>query len=148
MTDRTAERLAEAYGRAQKMAFQPCQVEASAFAKAATLLGEAVGRLEDFDAYRAALRFNRLVWTLIQADLARPDHGLSDEVKARFLSLSIYVDKQTVAALAAPSAARLEPLIEIDRSIARGLWEHAGHRTATEGGEGAAAPSKDQIDLV
>ena len=137
----TAKRPAKAYGRAQKAAFLPRQVEATAFAKAAALLAEAAARVQEFDAYRAALRFNRLIWTLIQADLARPDNGLSDQVKAKLLSLSVFVDKQTVAALAAPSAARLEPLIEIDRNIAQGLLDSAGRRATAERSEGRALPS-------
>jgi flagellar protein FlaF len=138
MVDQMPKRYAEAYGRAQKAALLPRQVEAMALAKAAALLGEAGKPILDFDAYRAALRFNRLVWTLVQADLARPDNGLSDEVKARMLSLSLYVDRQTVAALAAPAAAQLAPLIEINRCIAEGLLGPAERRAAAEGGEGRA----------
>ena len=141
MTDQTAQRPAKAYGQAQRAAFLPRQVEATAFAKAAALLAEAATRVQEFGAYRAALRFNRLIWTLIQADLARPDNGLSDQVKAKLLSLSVFVDKQTVAALAAPSAARLESLIEIDRNIAQGLLDSAGRRATAERGEVRALPS-------
>ena len=132
MTDQLAKRPAEAYGQAQKAAFLPRQVEATAFAKAAAMLAEAGARVQDFDAYRAALRFNRLIWTLIQADVARPENGLSDQLKAKLLSLSVFVDKQTVAALAKPSAARLEPLVEIDRCIAQGLWDSAQLRNTGE----------------
>ncbi len=141
MADQMTKNQAEAYGRAQKTAFRPSQIEAMAFAKAAALLGEAGARVQDFGAYRAALRFNRLVWTLIQADLARPDSGLSNQVKAKLLSLSVFVDKQTIDALAAPSAGLLEPLIEIDRHIAQGLLEPAARLAAAEGVVGSAPPS-------
>jgi flagellar protein FlaF len=139
MTDQMPPQQTEAYGRVQRAALLPRQVEATAFAKAAALLDEAGARVRDFAAYRAALRFNRLVWTLVQADLVRPDNGLSEPLKARLLSLSLYVDKQTVAALAAPAAARLAPLIEIDRCLAQGLLGTAERGAAPEGGEGRAA---------
>ena len=128
---------ADAYGRAQRSALGPVEVEAMAFAKAVALLGAARGRVADFAAYRAALRFNRLLWTLVQADLTRAGNQLPADVKARLLSLSLFVDQQTVTALAAPGAARLDPLIEINRCVAGGLLGHAGRRpeaAAVQGG--------------
>ena len=140
MADQIAKRPAEAYRQAQKAAFLPRQVEATAFAKAAALLTEAGARVQDFDVYRAALRYNRLIWTVIQADMVRPDNHMSEPLKAKLLSLSVFVDKQTVAALAVPSAARLEPLIEIDRNIAQGLWASSGRHKTTDVGEDRTPP--------
>ena len=146
MFDRLPRRQAEAYELAQRAALLPGQVEATVFAKAAALLSEAAGpseagaRVRDFAAYRAALHFNRLVWTLLQSDLARPDNGLPAALTAKLLSLSLYVDKQTVVALARPSTARLAPLIEIDRCLAQGLLGLAERGAAAEQEEDRAAP--------
>ena len=144
MIDWRPRRQAEAYRLAQRAALLPGQVEATVFAKAAALLDEAAGpseaRVRDFAAYRAALHFNRLVRTLLQSDLARPDNGLPAALTAKLLSLSLYVDKQTVVALARPSAARLAPLIEIDRCLAQGLLGLAERGAAAEQEEGRAAP--------
>lgn len=146
MIDRMPRRQAEAYDLAQRSALLPGQLEATVFAKAAALLSEAAGpseagaRVRDFAAYRAALHFNRLVWTLLQSELARPDNGLPAALKAKLLSLSLYVDKQTVVALARPSAARLAPLIEIDRCLAQGLLGPAERGPAPAGEAGRAVP--------
>ena len=77
----------------------------------------------DRSAYRAALSFNQNLWTLVQADLIEPTCTLPDDLKSDLLSLSLFVDRQTMAAVASPAAAgHLQPLIEIDRDVAAGLF--------------------------
>jgi len=53
------------------------------------------------------------------------DNPLSVDVKNNVLSLSIFIDKQTVAALASPSASILSTLIDINRNIASGLMQRS-----------------------
>ena len=52
-------------------------------------------------------------------------NGLSGELKSDLLSLSLFVDKQTVKALADPRPEHLDVLIEINRNIALGLRAQA-----------------------
>jgi flagellar protein FlaF len=110
-----------AYHRSQKLSMPPREGEAMAFTKAANLLS-AVAR-EDVDpaAYRAALIYNQKLWTLVQDAMFTENKRLPDDLKADLISLSIYVDKQTVAAMARRDPARATALSEIDRRIASGL---------------------------
>ena len=111
------------YRKAQMLAPTPRAIEAAAFSKATRLLVEAQADPQDYDAYAAALQFNRKLWTVLQADVADDCNPLPGNVKSDFLSLSLFVDRQTVKALANPRPAYLQPLIDINRDIARGLHD-------------------------
>ena len=111
----------KAYAQTQKSALPPREVEAMAFTKAALMLDEAKGQTEDYDAYAAALKFNQLLWTIIQADIVDTANTLPPQLKANILSLSIFVDKQTVKALADTNGDHLDSLIDIDKNLAEGL---------------------------
>ena len=119
----------DAYRRISRLALSPRGAEAEAFTKAARLLYQAgqartgQGGTEkfDYDAYASALRFNQTLWTIIQADLGRDATHLPAGLRHDILNLSLYVDKQTIKALSDPKAEHLGALVEIDRTIARGL---------------------------
>ena len=97
------------------------EIDGLAFAKAVFRLEEASKAVDDYDAYSSALKFHQMLWTFIQADVAADGNGLPDDLKANILSLSIFVDSQTIVALAEPNAEHLYSLIAIDKSIASGL---------------------------
>ena len=111
----------DVYQRAQKLAVGPRAAEAAALSKAVLLMTQAGRRPGDYALYARALAFNRTLWTLLQADVADALNPLPDDVKSDLLSLSLFVDRQTVKALAEPAQRNLAPLIEIDRNLARGL---------------------------
>ena len=92
-----------------------------AFTKAAVLLEEAKQKTGNIEEYSKALRFNHLLWTIIQADLTEPENQLPNEIKANVMSLSIFVDKQTTKAMRSSNAADLDVLININRNLAAGL---------------------------
>ena len=122
----------QAYAQTQKSAMPPREVEAMAFTKAALMLDEARGQLEDYDAYAAALKFNQLLWTIIQADIVDKENKLPAQLKANILSLSIFVDKQTVKALADVDAEHLDVLININKNLAEGLLTKPGENQKQE----------------
>jgi len=97
------------------------EIDGLAFAKAVFGLEEASKAVDDYDAYSSALKFHQMLWTYIQADVAADGNGLPDDLKANILSLSIFVDSQTIMALAEPNAEHLYSLIAVDKSIASGL---------------------------
>ena len=110
-----------AYQQQQKRNLSPREVEAMAFTKAALLLEDAKKLTGNIEEYSKALRFNHLLWTIIQADLTEPDNELPPEIKANVMSLSIFVDKQTTKALRSSNGADLDVLININRNLAAGL---------------------------
>ena len=112
---------ANAYRKTSKLALSPRGAEAEAFLKAARLLHLAKTGPFDYENYASALRFNQRLWTIIQADLGRDGMHLPAELRRDIINLSLYVDKQTIKALTDPKAEHLGALVEIDRTVARGL---------------------------
>ena len=110
-----------AYAQQQKRNLSPREVEAMAFTKAALMLEDAKKVTQNINEYSKALRFNHLLWTIIQADLTDPENQLPPEIKANVMSLSIFVDKQTTKALRSSNATDLDVLININRNLAAGL---------------------------
>jgi len=135
-----------AYQQQQKRNLTPREVEAMAFTKAALLLEEAKGKSKNLDEYAKALRFNHLLWTIIQADLTDPANQLPDEIKANVMSLSIFVDKQTTKALRSSEPRELDILITINRNLAAGLRTIPA--TAQAGVAAAEAPAQTRAEPV
>jgi len=111
-----------AYGKIQKSAIGGRAAEAEAFAKSARLLHQAASDPLDGVAYEEALQSNLKLWTLLQASLSEEYGRLPDDLRQDILRLSIFVDKQTLEARAAPSLENVEPLININRNMAGGLF--------------------------
>jgi flagellar protein FlaF len=114
----------QAYRSSQRLGSNARETEAQALLEAARRLDAAIGG-EDRDAYRAALRLNWRLWTIIQADVSGEGSPLPDDIRQNILSLSVFIDKHTVNALAEPSGRKLRVLIEINRNIAAGLMTSA-----------------------
>ena len=115
----------QAYAQTQKSSMPPREVEAMAFTKAALMLEEAKSTLDDYDSYASALKFNQLLWTIIQADVVDKENKLPPQIKANILSLSIFVDRQTIKALADTKEYHLNVLININKNLAEGLMAQA-----------------------
>ena len=110
----------QAYQSSQKLGSAPRQTEARALLEAARMMDAAIAT-DDMDEYRAALRLNWRLWTIIQADVTAPECELPTEIRENIISLSVFIDKHTVGALAERSGAKLRVLIDINRNIASGL---------------------------
>src|SRR3546814_10081645 len=77
------------------------------------MMAGAQADMSDADAYRAALRLNWRLWTIIQADVSAPENPLPSDIKQNILSLSVFIDKHTVGALAEPEARSEEHTSEL-----------------------------------
>lgn len=128
-----------AYQQQQKRNLSPREIEAMAFTKASLLLEEAKGKVGSIEDLSKALRFNHLLWTIIQADLTEPANQLPPEIKANVMSLSIFVDKQTTKAMRSGDAKDLDILISINRNLAAGLRTNPA--VAAQPGVAAAQPT-------
>jgi len=117
----------QAYAQTQKSSMSSREIEAMAFTKAALKLEDTKKSLNDYDAYASALKFNQLLWTIIQADIVDQENQLPDQLKANILSLSIFVDRQTIKALADTNEKHLDVLININKNLAEGLLTQTEH---------------------
>jgi flagellar protein FlaF len=135
----------QAYRSSQRLGSSARATEAQALLEAARRLDAAVGNQE---AYRAALRLNWRLWTIIQADVSGEGSPLPDEIRQNILSLSVFIDKHTVNALAEPGDRKLRILIDINRNIAAGLMTSAEGAVAAETARPAAARRPVEGDII
>jgi flagellar protein FlaF len=68
-----------------------------------------------------ALKYNQKIWTLFQAELAKPDNPLPKKLREDLLSLSAFVDKRIFELLSFPTPEKLTAIININLNIAAGL---------------------------
>ena len=129
----------QAYRSSQRLGSVARDTEAHALLEAARRLDAAMNGT-DRDAYRAALRLNWRLWTIIQADVSSDGSPLPNDIRQNILSLSVFIDKHTVKALADADESKLRVLIDINRNIAAGLM------TNVAGAEAAAAPVHPSMD--
>jgi flagellar protein FlaF len=99
------------------------EMDAAAFSQAAYVMDQARQKLNDKELGERALKYNQMLWSIVQADVAQEDNTLPEELKANLMSLSIYVDKQTTIGLEDPSDELFDGLISINLNIAEGLME-------------------------
>lgn len=69
----------------------------------------------------SALKFNQRIWTILQAELEKPDNPLPKALKIDLLRLIAFIDARTLEALAHNAPEKLTILININHNIAAGL---------------------------
>lgn len=69
--------------------------------------------------WHKAILWNRRLWMALQGDLAADGNGLPDDLKAKLISVAIWVDKYSRKVM--KGEAELSPLIDINRNIMGGL---------------------------
>ena len=66
-----------------------------------------------------ACYLNQQLWTALMVDLALPQNALPEELKARLISIAIWVQRYTPAVTG--GRASVDALIEVNRNILEGL---------------------------
>ncbi|MFP4087842.1 MAG: flagellar biosynthesis regulator FlaF [Desulfobacteraceae bacterium] len=70
-----------------------------------------------------ALRYNQLLWSILQGELSRDDNPLPKEIRLNLLRLSAFIDRRIIELMARPESDKLDILIAINQNIAAGLRE-------------------------
>jgi flagellar protein FlaF len=73
----------------------------------------------DFRTRIDALDWNRRLWTALAADCSDPQNQLPPQLRASFISLSLFVNRHTSAVMRREES--FDDLIEINRMIMQGL---------------------------
>ena len=106
-----------AYQQANRNSETPRQTEYRAFAIFTRALEEA--EAEGSIAVVKAVADNRQLWLTLQIDLASSENKLPKELKAQLISIAIWVDRYSNAAM--KGEASLDPLISVNKQIMEGL---------------------------
>ena len=114
----------KAYQKTQMGTLPGRELEAEVLTKAANSLKECQ---EDWNApdrrvrLDEALKYNRLIWSVFQSELAKNDNPLPRELRQNLLNLSLFIDKRTYEIMAYPAPEKLTTIIDINLNIAAGL---------------------------
>jgi flagellar biosynthesis activator protein FlaF len=68
-----------------------------------------------------ALRYNQRIWSIFQAELAKPENPLPAQIKNNVLLLSRFIDRRIFDTMAFPEKQKLNIIIKINQNIAAGL---------------------------
>jgi flagellar protein FlaF len=112
----------QAYQQAATRAESPRDTEYRLFAQVTRALMEAA-KLDRSEVSRRAdaLDWNRRLWATLATSCADPTNQLPPQLRASFISLSMWVSKHT--SLVIRNREEIEPLIEVNRMIMQGLQE-------------------------
>ena len=87
------------------------------------VLDQARQNPDDVELGERALKYNQLLWSIIQIDVTEEDNALPEVLNANLMSLSISVDKQTSKSLNDANEELYDSLIDLN--ISEGLMEDA-----------------------
>lgn len=105
-----------------KTAVTPRELEASILIKAAGQFQQIKDSWSnDRDHLRAALIYNRKLWTIFVANATDPQSELPLALRNNIANLGIFVFKRTQELIAEPAPEKLDILMTINRELAAGL---------------------------
>jgi flagellar protein FlaF len=108
-----------AYSQVQNRTEDSRSVEYRLLAQVTAAMLAARDQADELPKLVDAVLWNRSVWAAFRDDLSHPQNGLPDDVKARLISLSLWVDRETNAVLGRTSD--LDALVDVNRTIMEGL---------------------------
>lgn len=110
----------QAYQRAAQRAENPREAEYRLFGQVTRALMEAAQTdASDLKGRMDALDWNRRLWAALATDCTDSANSLPQIVRARIISLSLWVGRHTSAVMRREE--EIEPLIEINRMMMQGL---------------------------
>lgn len=119
----------------------PRLIEAWALTEASRrLILAATGTQEQL---RTALILNQRLWSIFQASLVDPQSPVPKEIRDNVLALSVILDRHIVKRLADLDAEKIQPIIDINRSVAEGLRQNEGKMEI----QNAIAPSGANLSV-
>jgi flagellar protein FlaF len=111
--------VASAYGTIIRRTEDPRDIEYRVFEQVTAALQAASAADAPFTARISAVHRNRELWQTLACDLAGDDNLLPEQLRAKLISLAIWVTRETEQVM--HHGAPLDDLIEINRSIMQGL---------------------------
>ncbi len=114
----------EAYKTAQEIGMSDREIEAAVLTKGAFMLKECQDNWEasaSNGALDKALRYNQLIWSIFQTELAKPNNPLPQSLRVDLLNLAAFIDKRIFEIMAYPSPDKLAIIMKINLNIAAGL---------------------------
>ncbi len=113
-----------AYEKSAAATMSGREIEARVLSKAAAKLRDCQKNW-DSENRRADLEeactYNQRVWSILQAELAKPDHPMDKKLRQNLLNLSVFIDSRIFEMLVTPDREKLSAIININNGLAAGL---------------------------
>lgn len=110
----------QAYKAAATRAENPREMEYRLFGQVTrALMHAATVDASDIATRIDALDWNRRLWSALATDCANPDNGMDEALRARIISISLFVGRHSSAIMRGEDD--FEALIDINRMIMQGL---------------------------
>ncbi len=110
---------ARAYQRTMESIADPKASEAKVISAVTSGIERHAGEGRHSGALKDYLVKNQKLWVALRSDLASSDNPLPTDLKARLVSLSLWVDRQISAFLAGDGG--IEEIVAVNRSVVAGL---------------------------
>jgi flagellar biosynthesis activator protein FlaF len=113
-----------AYKKIVKICETPRETEARVLTQGATKLQRCLDQWDDQGMNMMlyeALKYNKKIWTLFLLELQKADNPQPPETRKNLLSLSAFILKRISSIMENPSAEKLNSIIDINITIAKGL---------------------------
>lgn len=115
-----------AYAHSMASTRTPRDTEYEAISKITHRLKSAASRKSaDFGGFVQALHENRRLWSVLATGVADTDNALPNELRARIFYLAEFTDHHSSLVLG--NKATVEPLLEINMAVLRGLRQMRGN---------------------
>lgn len=108
-----------AYNNAQTQSVDARDVEYRLLAQVTSALLRARENPDDVRPRLEAAMWNRNVWSALRVDLSSEDNQLPKELRASLISVSLWIEKETMAVM--DGKGDLDAIIDINRNIMAGL---------------------------
>jgi flagellar biosynthesis activator protein FlaF len=113
---------AKAYNQTAKVVETSRERESALLMKAAAGLQKIKDEWPDsYDNLKPALTFNRKLWTIFMAAVAKEDNPLPQDVRQNVANLGLFILNQTREMLIEPRPQKLDVMVRVNRQIAAGL---------------------------
>lgn len=114
----------ETYKKVEIITNSPRETEARVLTQGAMKLKHCMENWESDNCKRLlseSLRYNQMIWSIFQANVASDDSHLPLELRMNILILGAFVDKQIFSIMCYPTPDKLMPIINVNLGIAAGL---------------------------
>lgn len=113
----------KAYQKTQATTEDPRDTEYRLFASVTRALLDSTGEPRGSAKLVQAIDWNRRLWSALASDCADENNRLPPTVRAQIISLSLWVGRHSSQVIR--NGAKVEPLIEVNRTIMQGLGARA-----------------------
>ena len=119
----------QAYKKVERHTLPPRENEARVLTEGALMLQRCQEEWADENRpsrLDEALKYNLKIWTFFRSELAREGHPMSGELRLNLLKLGRFIHRQIIRIMISPTPEHLNPIININRGLAKGLAAKPG----------------------